>query len=424
MNKHVSPLRQISIILLIVLIIYSPVGFFQLSFVQAQSVGARADELFFKIYPSPEAEYLAIKAGEINLMDWSLPAEKVADALADSNISTESALDLVYYLIDINCQRWPTSDLHFRRALAHLVNKSRIVNDVMQGYGYVLDSPVPSVMGSWSNPDIRMYEYNTELAAAELDLGSFTDTDNDSIRNDPITGENMAPVIFYIREEDPERKQAGEWLAQELNALGVPVVGELAVNRSVCQDAVMEDPAGEWNVYTGGWGLGRDPDHLALFYHSAEFDPTCMGGWRGYNYPGFVNSTFDYWADRLMTASFFEDTLEAAFMCQEIIAEQVPGIPMYGRIGVKAYSSEWTGLVNQVGKGINSWWSLINMHPVGQEYGGVIKYGLQSDIQTLNPLTAGSTYTWEILNVIYETPYKGEIELTGESLRKKQPQLN
>lgn len=372
---------------------------------EVEQSGPWADELFFKIYLNPEAEYLALKTGDINIMDWELPAEKVADALADPNILTDSTADLGYYQIDINCQRWPTSNVHFRRALAHLVDKSRIETDILQGFGYALDSPVPVVMGGWANPDIRTYEYSSELAAAELELGGFVDTDSDGIRNDPVTGENMADVLFYIRIDDPERKQAGEWLAQELKALGVPIEGELAVERSVCSDAVMDKPDGEWNVYTGGWSITRDPDHLTDFYHSKEFDPECISGWRGYNYPGFVNSTFDYWADLLKTASTFEETKEAAFMCQKIIAEQVPGIFMYGHIGVKAYSAEWTGVVNMIGQGINSWWSCLNMHPADADYGGVIEYGIKSDIETLNPLTAEWAYTWEVLDKIYESPY-------------------
>jgi ABC-type transport system substrate-binding protein len=367
--------------------------------------GPWANELLFKIYLNPESEYLALKTGEINIMDWELPAEKVADALVDPNIDTDSAPDLGYYLIDINCQKWPTSDVHFRRALAHLVDKSRIETDVLQGFGYALDSPVPVVLGGWSNPDIRKYEFSSELAAEELALGGFVDTDDDGIVNDPLTGDNMADVIFYIRIDDPERKQAGEWLAQELMALGVPVTGATAVERAVCSQAVMLDPAGEWNVYTGGWGIGRDPDHLVSFYHSREFDPDCVGGWRGYNYPGFVNSTYDEYADLMKSASTFEEVKDAAYMLQEILADQVPGIPMYGHIGVKAYSTEWTGLVNEVGQGINSWFSLLNMHPKNVASGGTIEYGIKSDIETLNPLTATWTYTWEVLSNIYETLY-------------------
>jgi len=367
--------------------------------------GPWADDLFFKIYLNPEVEYLALKTGEINLMDWELPAEKVADALADPNIETASTADLGYYLIDINCQLWPTSNVHFRRALAHLVDKARIETDVLQGFGYALDSPVPVVLGGWANPNIRTYEYSSVEAAAELEKGGFKDTDGDGIRNDPITGENMAEVLFYIRIDDPERKQAGEWLAQELIALGVPVSGATAVERAVCAQEVMDSPEGAWNVYTGGWGITRDPDHLTDFYHSKEFDPDCIGGWRGYNYPGFVNSTYDAWGDILKTASTFEEVKEAAFAMQEILAEQVPGIPMYGHIGVKAYRADWAGVVNMIGTGINSWWSCFNMHPAAESYGGRIEYGIKSDIETLNPLTATWTYTWEVLDKIFESPY-------------------
>ena len=67
--------------------------------------GPWADELFFKIYLNPETEYLALKTGDINIMDWELPAEKVADALADPNILTDSSPDLGYYLIAAGTKR-------------------------------------------------------------------------------------------------------------------------------------------------------------------------------------------------------------------------------------------------------------------------------------------------------------------------------
>ena len=400
-----KPTKLVKFLVIILLISLSLPSILVMADDKVVKTGPWADELFFKIYLNPEVEYLALKTGEINLMDWELPAEKVADALADPNIETASTADLGYYLIDINCQRWPTSNVHFRRALAHLVDKARIETDVLQGFGYALDSPVPVVLGGWANPNIRTYEYSSAKAAAELEKGGFKDTDGDGIRNDPVTGENMAEVLFYIRIDDPERKQAGEWLAQELIALGVPVSGATAVERAVCADAVMNFPEGAWNVYTGGWGITRDPDHLTDFYHSKEFDPDCLGGWRGYNYPGFVNSTYDTWGDILKTASTFEEVKEAAFAMQEILAEQVPGIPMYGHIGVKAYRADWAGVVNMIGTGINSWWSCFNMHPAAESYGGRINYGIKSDIETLNPLTASWTYTWEVLDKIYESPY-------------------
>jgi len=366
--------------------------------------GPWVDDLYFKIYMNPETEYLALKTGDINIMDWELPAEKVADAIADPNIMTASTADLGFYQIDINHQRWPTSDLHFRRAMAHLVDKARIETDVLQGFGYKLESTVPVVMGGWSNPDVRIYEYSVTKAEEELELGGFVDTDGDGIRNDPITGENMADVIFYIRIDDPERRQAGQWLADGLKALGVPVYDPV-VERAVCSQEVMLSTAGEWNVYTGGWGITRDPDHLADFYHSKEFDPEMVGAWRGYNYGGYMNETYDYWADIVKQGSTFEEVKEAVFMCQKIMADQVTVIPLYGHIGVKAYSKDWTGLVNMVGQGINSIWSVYNMHPATKETGGTIEYGIKSDIETLNPMTAQWTYTWEVLDKIFESPY-------------------
>jgi ABC-type transport system substrate-binding protein len=46
------------------------------------------------------------------------------------------------------------------------------------------------------------------------------------------------------------------------------------------------------------------------------------------------------------------------------------------------------------------------MHPVDQAYGGKIEFGVKSDIETLNPMTAEWYYTWEVLEAFYEDVYK------------------
>lgn len=100
-----KPTKLVKFLVIILLISLSLPSILVMADDKVVKTGPWADELFFKIYLNPEAEYLALKTGEINLMDWELPAEKVADALADPNIKTASTADLGYYLIDINYQR-------------------------------------------------------------------------------------------------------------------------------------------------------------------------------------------------------------------------------------------------------------------------------------------------------------------------------
>jgi len=347
--------------------------------------------------------YPALENDEIDLARQTLSAEELGYANSNSDIEVNTSDDLGYYIFDLNHQRWPTSDLHFRRALAHLVDKDGIVSNILQGFGYRLDTPMPSILSSWINPDVTVYDYDAALATVELELGGFVDTDSDGIRNDPQSGENMEPLIIYIRQDDSYRKLAGEWLVDELEALGVPVYAPV-VDRSFISEKVFNEQVGNWSVYTAGWGTFEFPYHLADLYHSEAFDPDCLSGWRGYNYPGFVNDTYDYWADIQKNASSYEEVLEATFNLQDIFALEVTGIPLYGLSGYRAYRTEWTGTVNEVGAGVTGWWSLYNMHQENQDEGGIIRYGFVSELETLNPLTASWAWTWEVLEKIYEYP--------------------
>jgi len=363
---------------------------------KVEKVGPRIDRLLIKIYENPEAEALALKAGEIDLMDWSLPAEKIEEFKQDPNIQLFVYEEFGMFEIDINHRVWPTSDLHFRRACAYLVDKDRLISEVIKGYAVRIDSPVPSSMGEWYNPNIMIYEYDPEKAAEELELAGIVDTDGDGIRNDPRTGKNMDPIIFYIRADDPYRKTAGEWLAEELEKLGVPVDAKV-VERTVCYEQVMVNY--EYHLYTGGWLLGPDPDHLYDLYHSSQ--DVAPEPW-SYNYPGFHNETFDMWAEKVKYGSTKEEVLEAAHKAQEVFAEQVATIPLYNFINVVAARKNWVNIVNHVGYGPHEHFTFLQAHPEGQEFGGTLKWGFKSDVESLNPIKAEWVWDWYVLDRIYD----------------------
>jgi len=185
--------------------------------------GPRVDQLYIKIYPNITSEAIGLKNNEIDLMDWPVPPEFVNEFQSDPNIILAKYNEFGMFEFDLNHRKWPTSNLHFRRALAYLTNKDALIRDVLKGYGTRIDSPVVPSQGSWQNPNIIIYNYDPNKAAEELELGGFIDTDGDGIRNDPISGTNMAPIDIIVREDHIPRRIAGTWLAEELEKLGVPV---------------------------------------------------------------------------------------------------------------------------------------------------------------------------------------------------------
>ena len=356
--------------------------------------------LLIKIYPNQEAEFMALNAGGIDIVDSPLPKEWIDRFKVNPDIVLANYSELGMFEFDINNQRWPTNNTDFRRALAHLVDKDRMISECWEGYGERIDTPVPAVLKEYINPTARIYEYNTTKASAMLDALGFVDTDGDKIRNDPKTGLNMDPLIFYGRIDDIHRRRAAEMLTEEMTNIGIPVVLNITGRRQCVQEVMVNR---EYHLYTGGWTGLRDPDYLPWLYGSIGYlDPGTLCN----NYPGFINATYDYWADKILHSLSHDEIKEAVFKCQEILADQAGIIPILSRVSVKAYRTDWEGVVNEVGRGVDSWWTFLNAHPINITKGGTIRWGFRSDIMSLNPVNATTAWDWNVLGEIYDTLLK------------------
>ena len=358
--------------------------------------GPRVDSLLIKIYKDPIAEGLALAANEIDIMDVPLMPEQVKELQGNPDIVLKSYEELGMAELDFNNQMWPTSDVSFRQAVAHLIDKNWIETDVLKGFGVSIDNPVPSVLGGWSDPNIKKYPYDPDAARALLDRAGFA-LGPDGRRIDPKTGKTLSPVVFYIRADDPQRTVIGERIRKEMERIGIPVDARVA-ERAVCSEAVLKKY--EYNMYTGGVGITADPDYLFWFYFSGmDIYPEPYG----YNYPRVHNNELDKALIELRSGSTLDEVRAAVFKAQEIIAENAHVIPLYQRIGVKAHRKGWEGIVNGAGEGINTWITFLNAHREERMYGGQIRYGLSSDIENLNVLTTEWQTDLEVLYRIYDS---------------------
>ena len=360
--------------------------------------GPFVDEILINIYFTPEAEWLALETGQIDVTDWALPAEKVEEYAGsewDDVIYTYDYAEYGYFLIDINHRNWPLSSLDFRKALAHLVDKDAIITDIVQGYGLPLTTVVLPAHGEWLNTDLVDYPYDPATAVTILTAADFVDTDSDGILNDPQTGDNLRALDFYIRAGDPLRSAAGQLIADSMEAVGIPVNRHI-VARTVCYQYVMMDYT--FDLYTGGWIFMLEPDYLYDLYHS---------DWAGTDQPwnldygGFAGADDENYAVKYSLTK--EDAIAACWTAQEKMLDQVANIPLWTSVSVKAVKAGWTGVVNELGIGINSWWTFLNIKQEGTEGGGTVRYGFKSDIETLNIIHSNWYWDQEVLGKIYDS---------------------
>ena len=72
----------------------------------------------------------------------------------------------------------------FRQAVAHTIDKARIIAEIQHGRGEPQWSSVSPAAGDFHNPNVRRYEYDIARANAILDDLGWTDIDEDGIRED------------------------------------------------------------------------------------------------------------------------------------------------------------------------------------------------------------------------------------------------
>jgi len=402
----------------------------------ASAGGPRFQELLIKYYGSVGAVWDALKAGEIDIMNWPITYAQYQEAITDPNIIVAPYNEFGMYEIDFNSNytslydpgagRNPLNYTKFRQALAFCVDKEWLMRDIVKGFGTRIDTPVSRPLHNtpWVNFDYCKwgpngedlgnypYEYDPAMAAQLLDEAGFVQgtTPNPNydaskpwsaryIRTYPQgherAGEDLRPLKVYIRSDHEPRKQAGEALVDHMKKLGIPVDVTEGPS-SVCAPPVMA----EWkfHIYTGGWSMGRFPLH---FY--ALYTPIGIFEW-GPNCDLIQDSELTYWAElEYPKAPDLETAIRAAHECQRILVEKCYGVWLYTAGGYIAYRKGLLGMLNTRGYGFstNIDLALLNVYHEDPNKKQVI-WGLnQPPRGVLNPLFAQWLYEYEVIDRIF-----------------------
>lgn len=102
------------------------------------------DQLLFKLVPSSGAAVELLQRGEADATASPLLPEDVSSIGRDDHLSLHISQSEQFYHVGYNVRRAPLSNPRFRRAIARLIDKPFLVDDVFRGYA----SPAASPLGS------------------------------------------------------------------------------------------------------------------------------------------------------------------------------------------------------------------------------------------------------------------------------------
>jgi ABC-type transport system substrate-binding protein len=425
-----------------------------------ETFGPRCDNLLIQLYASETSEWDALEAHEIDVTDWPLDAEHYIDYSTpplNEDIKVISyGPEFGLFLFDLNNNNNvylgnpedpaypnpvypnPMSVVELRKAVAYLSDRTYVINEVIgEGFAFPVYTPMSPASGFYMHPEIRpggalqdlcyLYDPNAAIDMLDdsgkfpigLDGWRYWDMDLDGVKDE---GENMVLKIF-ARSETPPRLKIAEKLYGLLENTTKIHVNWVPGNRAAALVQVMGNK--DFHIYTAGWSLTMDPDHLVLWHWDYYWHPGQCYNTVGANIPEFNGA-----ADGVQYANTIEEATYWAHIAQEAFAEYCIGVPLWSAGGNKAvhrwytgntvpeegyHGRWWRNFVNIPGFGVDNGFTFMSMRPCEispRAAGSTIRYGFKTDsLNSLNPIYTNWLWDNTVIDLVgyesllYREPY-------------------
>ena len=302
------------------------------------------DRVVYRVMPSAAVAAIAFERGEVDYFLNPSPLDAARLRAMPGVVVTDKGREgfaTVETLIP-NLNRAPLSDPRVRRAMAHAIDKSYLVDKVMFGQGVPATGPVSRLLGWAYNPGVVRYERDVALAERLLDeAGHKRGADGVRFRLRFVHASSYAKVAEAVRDQ---LREAGVAVDLQMMEFGAAV------------DAVYIRK--DFDLGFASYENGPDPDiGVKRTVVSSNIGPIPFSNGAGYRNPR-VDELFS------LAASELDRGKRAAlyFEAQDILVRDAPYFWLYEPRSQSAYRSSLRGMYTWSAKSNiyfaqDAWWS-------------------------------------------------------------------
>jgi peptide/nickel transport system substrate-binding protein len=293
------------------------------------------EEITIQMYDTPAALVAALEAGDVHIAALTLEASMRARRLAQFDVLTARGTNAYVLYVDARTKehiaalnkpkdqggrgyaiaRAPKpylTDKRFRQALSYALDRSAMVQSVVNGEGAPVVTPL--FAPNWAlPPNLNPYDVDLERARAQLrEAGLTFDAQGNALfENRPVT------LVYLANTSEPAR-QLGQAIQNQLSQVGIRIESKLVPQENFLRAAIN----GEGDLILAvGARLGVDPSISALYY-------TCKAGWAEL-VMGYCNVKFDEWMSKGNAFSRNEDRQRFYWDASALLNDELPGIPLF-----------------------------------------------------------------------------------------------
>jgi peptide/nickel transport system substrate-binding protein len=278
-----------------------------------------------KVVPDDTMRGLELRKGTVDIVINDLSPDIAWQLRREGRLQVETAPGTDYAYMGMNLRDPVLARVEVRRALAHAIDREAIVTHLRRGYARPAVGIVPPM--SWAfEEDVPDFTYDPAEARRLLDEAGFPDPD----------GDGPAPrlrLTLKTSTSEVYRVQAAA-IQHDLARVGVAV----DVRSSEFQTLFADVVRGNFQLYTLQFVGVTDPDMLRRVFHSAQEPPA------GLNRVFYRNPETDRLIEQASSAETDEERLRFYGRAQQVIAADVPYVPLWYRLNLAVFQPDLHGV--------------------------------------------------------------------------------
>lgn len=277
----------------------------------SSSEAPRIGQLYYRILPDQSAQWLALKAGELDMA--SIPplaySRLISTTWFTNQYTAYRTLSSSYTYLGFNLKNSLFTDKRVRQALSYAVDRNGLINAVLFGQG----EPIASIFkpGTWANhPTLQPYTFNPQKAAQLLDEACW------KLGRNGVRERNGQLLAFTLttNQGNEDRLKTAQILQAMFARVGVRM--EIRVQEwSSLLTTVLKPRA--FDAILMGWSLPAEPDPFDV-WHSTKQGPD------DFNIVGFASLAADKEIEASRRTFNQAERAQHLFKLQEILAEEQP----------------------------------------------------------------------------------------------------
>jgi peptide/nickel transport system substrate-binding protein len=296
--------------------------------------GPFLDRIVVNFLDSPGAALAALRQGEAQMTSPPPDPALIERARGIEGTEVQSVPSVFFEHIILNTQAEPLDDVRVRRALAYALDRGQVTDVLLDGSVPVLQSLLRPFQLGYS-PSYERYGYDPDRAMGLLREAGWNPGADGILEKD---GKELA-IPLVTTSESELRRTTARLLAEQARRAGIRLVPRAESSDRIFGSLLSQ---GDFVAVMVAFGGGVDPSPTALL--ASDQIPTEGNDFTGQNVYRWSNDE----ADRLLALSDrqIDDAARAESLArlQEVLADEVPLIPLYQQPNTVAYVAGLEGV--------------------------------------------------------------------------------